>query len=67
MLKGKTKSGLEFTLRKFKKSDVSALTNNMNNKKIIEILHDAPFPYKKRMQLSGLIQIYMVAKRNILT
>ena len=48
MLTGKTKSGLEFTLRKFKKSDVSALTKNMNNKKVIVTLYGTPFPYKKK-------------------
>jgi len=48
MLSGKTKSGLEFTLRKFRKSDVSALAKLINNKKIVQNLQNVPYPYKKK-------------------
>jgi len=48
MLSGKTKSGLKFTLRKFRKSDVSDLTKSINNKKIIQNLATAPYPYTKK-------------------
>ncbi len=48
MLSGKTKSGLEFTLRRFKKSDVSDLAKQINNKKIIQNLQNVTYPYKKK-------------------
>tara|TARA_Y100000310_G_scaffold131985_1_gene131107 strand:+ start:90 stop:611 length:522 start_codon:yes stop_codon:yes gene_type:complete len=48
MLTGKTESGLEFTLRKFRKSDVSALAKLINNKKIVQNLQNVPYPYKKK-------------------
>ena len=48
MLSGKTNSGLEFTLRKFRKSDVSALAKLINNKKIVQNLQNVPYPYKKK-------------------
>jgi RimJ/RimL family protein N-acetyltransferase len=48
MLAGKTKSGLEFTLRKFNKSDTSDLAKSINNKKIIQNLATAPYPYTKK-------------------
>ena len=47
MLIGETKSGLKFTLRKFKKSDVSDLAKSINNKKIIQNLANVPYPYTK--------------------
>ena len=48
MLSGKTKSGLEFTLRKFNKSDVSDLAKQVNNKKIVQNLATVPYPYTKK-------------------
>ncbi|MBT5274437.1 GNAT family N-acetyltransferase [Candidatus Woesearchaeota archaeon] len=48
MLIGETKSGLKFTLRKFKKSDVSDLAKSINNKKIIQNLANVPYPYTKK-------------------